>query len=104
MGESREQIVVRALADAQRKGPVSLASMARAVLAALDGAGGRQDEERDIDVIERRKQMKQAAITLLWDKRAMLPEHSEEIVDDVLDAAFGAAPCGGAAGGRRDGE
>jgi hypothetical protein len=30
----------------------------------------------------------QAAIKLLWDKRSMLPEHSEEIVEDVLCAAI----------------
>lgn len=29
---------------------------------------------------------KRAAVKLLWDKRAMLPEHSEEIVDDVIEA------------------
>ena len=33
----------------------------------------------------KRYQVKQAAIKLLWDKRSMLPENSEEIVDDVLD-------------------
>ena len=30
----------------------------------------------------------QAAVKLLWDKRAMLPETSEEIVEDVLCAAI----------------
>lgn len=29
---------------------------------------------------------REAAVKLLWDKRAMLPEHSEEIVEDVIDA------------------
>lgn len=27
-----------------------------------------------------------AAVKLLWDKRSMLPEHSEEIIEDVIDA------------------
>ena len=31
---------------------------------------------------------RQAAIKALWDKRSMLPEHSEELVDDVLAAAL----------------
>jgi hypothetical protein len=30
----------------------------------------------------------QAAVKLLWDKRSMLPENSEEIVEDVLCAAI----------------
>jgi hypothetical protein len=30
----------------------------------------------------------QAAVTLLWNKRSMLPENSEEIVEDVLCAAI----------------
>jgi hypothetical protein len=29
--------------------------------------------------------IKQTAIELLWTKRSMLPENSEEIIDDVLD-------------------
>lgn len=31
---------------------------------------------------------REAAVKLLWDKRSMLPEHSEEIVEDVLTAAL----------------
>ncbi len=31
-----------------------------------------------------RHDLRTAATAVLWDKRDMLPEHSEEIVDDVL--------------------
>ncbi len=35
-----------------------------------------------------RHDLRTAATKVLWDKRSMLPEHSEEIVDDVLDAVL----------------
>lgn len=37
---------------------------------------------------EEARAAREAAVKLLWDKRAMLPEHSEEIVEDVLAAAL----------------
>ena len=35
-----------------------------------------------------RHTLRTAATEALWDKRSMMPEHSEEIVDDVLDAVL----------------
>jgi hypothetical protein len=35
-----------------------------------------------------RHQLRTAATAVLWTKREMLPEFSEEIVDDVLDAVL----------------
>ncbi len=35
-----------------------------------------------------RHDLRTAATKVLWDKREMLPEFSEEIVDDVLDAVL----------------
>jgi hypothetical protein len=35
-----------------------------------------------------RHDLRTAATKVLWDKRSMMPEHSEEIVDDVLDAVL----------------
>lgn len=33
-----------------------------------------------------RAQLRNAATAVLWTKRAMMPEHSDDIVDDVLNA------------------
>lgn len=38
--------------------------------------------------IEEARGARDAAVKLLWDKRSMLPEDSEEIVTDVLAAAL----------------
>lgn len=38
--------------------------------------------------VEEAQAARQAAVKLLWDKRSMLPENSEEIVEDVLAAAL----------------
>jgi hypothetical protein len=38
--------------------------------------------------IEEAVRAREAAVKLLWDKRSMLPENSEEIVMDVLAAAL----------------
>lgn len=35
-----------------------------------------------------RHELRLAATAALWDRRSMSPEHSEEIVDDVLDAVL----------------
>ena len=37
---------------------------------------------------EEAKAAREAAVKLLWDKRSMLPEDTEEIVEDVLAAAL----------------
>lgn len=42
----------------------------------------------EIDHYQLPQEAVQAAIKLLWDKRSMLPENSEEIVEDVLCAAI----------------
>lgn len=57
----------------------------------LREAGFGWDEIARISPIDRRqipREAVQAAVKLLWDKRAMLPENSEEIVEDVLLAAM----------------
>jgi hypothetical protein len=41
-----------------------------------------------IDHYQLPREAVQAAVKLLWDKRSMLPENSEEIVEDVLCAAI----------------
>lgn len=38
--------------------------------------------------IEEARAAREAAVKLLWEKRSMLPENSEEIVDDVLRVAL----------------
>lgn len=38
--------------------------------------------------IEEARLAREAAVKVLWDKRGMLPENTEEIVDDVLAAAL----------------
>ncbi len=43
-------------------------------------------DEQDLELL--RHEIRTAATKLLWNKRTMMPEHTDEIVDDVLDVAF----------------
>lgn len=38
--------------------------------------------------VEEAQAAREAAVQVLWDKRSMLPENSEEIVEDVLGVAL----------------
>jgi hypothetical protein len=38
--------------------------------------------------VEEARAARDAAIKLLWEKRSMLPEYTEELIDDILGAAL----------------